>query len=169
MVRSQRWLPFSPPPLPRAAVPTAFLVGLAASWEQESPWDFAEALSDDGSLTGRGHPWVRGAICGLMTAMGGIGHTLPFLIHNFHLAMTAAVLVVAVELGGHQLRPPSLHGHTVSLRRLSGGGGRGAGVFDGDFDRKLIVIGAFVHRAIESLKGCPLSVVRCPLQATRRS
>jgi VIT1/CCC1 family predicted Fe2+/Mn2+ transporter len=59
---------------------------------------FAEALSDDGSLTGRGHPWIRGAVCGLMTAMGGIGHTLPFLIHNFHLAMTAAVIVVVAEL-----------------------------------------------------------------------
>jgi rubrerythrin len=79
--------------------PTAFLVGLAASVGAGISMGFAEALSDDGSLTGRGHPWVRGAICGLMTAMGGIGHTMPFLIHNFHLAMTAAVFVVAVELG----------------------------------------------------------------------
>ena len=55
---------------------------------------FAEALSDDGSLTGRGHPWVRGLICGLMTALGGIGHTLPFLIPDFHAAMAAAVVVV---------------------------------------------------------------------------
>jgi rubrerythrin len=76
----------------------AFLVGLAASVGAGISMGFAEALSDDGSLTGRGHPWVRGSICGLMTAMGGIGHTLPFLIHNFHLAMTAAVAVVAVEL-----------------------------------------------------------------------
>ncbi|HTS71523.1 MAG TPA: ferritin family protein [Terriglobia bacterium] len=76
----------------------AFLVGLAASVGAGISMGFAEALSDDGSLTGRGHPWVRGVICGLMTAMGGIGHTLPFLIHNFHLAMTAAVAVVAVEL-----------------------------------------------------------------------
>src|SRR5260370_26390029 len=60
---------------------------------------FAEALSDDGSLTGRGHPWVRGFICGLMTALGGIGHTLPFLLPDFRLAMTAAVLVVVIELG----------------------------------------------------------------------
>jgi VIT1/CCC1 family predicted Fe2+/Mn2+ transporter len=59
---------------------------------------FAEALSDDGSLTGRGHPWVRGLICGLMTALGGIGHTLPFLIADFQIAMIAAVAVVAVEL-----------------------------------------------------------------------
>jgi VIT1/CCC1 family predicted Fe2+/Mn2+ transporter len=59
---------------------------------------FAEALSDDGSLTGRGHPWMRGLVCGLMTALGGIGHTLPFLIPEFHIAMTAAVVVVLVEL-----------------------------------------------------------------------
>ncbi|MGP8247511.1 MAG: iron exporter MbfA [Bryobacteraceae bacterium] len=76
----------------------AFLVGLAASVGAGISMGFAEALSDDGSLTGRGHPWVRGVICGLMTALGGIGHTLPFLIDNFHTAMTAAVAVVVVEL-----------------------------------------------------------------------
>ena len=59
---------------------------------------FAEALSDDGSLTGRGHPWVRGLICGLMTAVEGIGHTLPFLGANFQAALVAAIAVVAVEL-----------------------------------------------------------------------
>ena len=60
---------------------------------------FAEALSDDGSLTGRGRPYLRGAITGVMTAAGGIGHTLPFLISNFRVAMTAAMIVVAIELG----------------------------------------------------------------------
>jgi hypothetical protein len=59
---------------------------------------FAEAVSDDGSLTGRGHPWVRGLVCGAMTALGGIGHTLPFLIPRFHAIMTIAFLVVLVEL-----------------------------------------------------------------------
>jgi hypothetical protein len=59
---------------------------------------FAEALSDDGSLTGRGHPWIRGLVCGLMTAVGGIGHTLPFLIPSFRAAMTAAIVVVIAEL-----------------------------------------------------------------------
>jgi rubrerythrin len=77
----------------------AFAVGLAASIGAGISMGFAEALSDDGSLTGRGLPWVRGLICGLMTAVGGIGHTLPFLIGDFRLAMTAAVLVVVVELG----------------------------------------------------------------------
>jgi rubrerythrin len=77
----------------------AFLVGLAASVGAGISMGFAEALSDDGSLTGRGHPWVRGVICGLMTTAGGIGHTLPFLIANFHIAFTIAVLVVATELG----------------------------------------------------------------------
>ncbi|MGA2143489.1 MAG: iron exporter MbfA [Bryobacteraceae bacterium] len=76
----------------------AFLVGLAASLGAGISMGFAEALSDDGSLTGRGHPWVRGVICGLMTALGGIGHTLPFLISDFNSAMTAAIAVVVAEL-----------------------------------------------------------------------
>jgi rubrerythrin len=77
----------------------AFVVGLAASIGAGISMGFAEALSDDGSLTGRGHPWVRGLICGMMTALGGIGHTLPFLIRDFAVAMVAAVIVVLVELG----------------------------------------------------------------------
>jgi len=76
----------------------AFLVGLAASAGAGISMGFAEALSDDGSLTGRGHPWVRGLICGAMTAVGGIGHTLPFLIRDFRLALWAAGLVVLAEL-----------------------------------------------------------------------
>jgi len=76
----------------------AFLVGLAASVGAGISMGFAEALSDDGSLTGRGHPWMRGLVCGLMTALGGIGHTLPFLVPEFHVAMTAAVIVVLLEL-----------------------------------------------------------------------
>jgi len=77
----------------------AFLVGLAASIGAGISMGFAEALSDDGSLTGRGHPWIRGLICGGMTTLGGIGHTLPFVIPNFHVAMTLAFIVVLVELG----------------------------------------------------------------------
>ncbi|HUP04253.1 MAG TPA: hypothetical protein VMU19_09705, partial [Bryobacteraceae bacterium] len=76
----------------------AFLVGMAASVGAGISMGFAEALSDDGSLTGRGHPWVRGVICGLMTTAGGIGHTLPFLIANFGLAMAVAIAVVVAEL-----------------------------------------------------------------------
>jgi VIT1/CCC1 family predicted Fe2+/Mn2+ transporter len=60
---------------------------------------FAEALSDDGSLTGRGHPWIRGLICGLMTALGGIGHTVPFLIPHFVTATWVAAIIVVAELG----------------------------------------------------------------------
>ena len=76
----------------------AFLVGLAASIGAGISMGFAEALSDDGSLTGRGHPWIRGLVCGLMTTLGGIGHTLPYLIGNFGVATTVAVVVVAIEL-----------------------------------------------------------------------
>ena len=59
---------------------------------------FAEALSDDGTLTGRGHPYIRGVVCGLMTALGGLGHTLPYLIPSFRVATTIAVIVVFFEL-----------------------------------------------------------------------
>jgi rubrerythrin len=76
----------------------AFLVGLAASVGAGISMGFAEALSDDGSLTGRGHPWLRGLVCGLMTTAGGIGHTLPYLIPDFHLATTVAFAVVICEL-----------------------------------------------------------------------
>ena len=76
----------------------AFLVGLAASVGAGISMAFAEALSDDGSLTGRGRPVLRGSVTGLMTAAGGIGHTLPFLITDFRIAMTFAMVVVAVEL-----------------------------------------------------------------------
>jgi len=76
----------------------AFLVGMAASVGAGISMGFAEALSDDGSLTGRGRPLVRGGVCGLMTTAGGIGHTLPFLIPDFHVALSAAIAVVAVEL-----------------------------------------------------------------------
>ena len=76
----------------------ALRVGLAASLGAGISMGFAEALSDDGSLTGRGHPWVRGLASGVMTAAGGIGHTLPFFISNFRVAMTLAVIVVAIEL-----------------------------------------------------------------------
>src|SRR5579885_2050121 len=75
-----------------------FLVGLAASVGAGISMGFAEALSDDGSLTGRGAPLLRGAICGVMTFLGGIGHTLPFLIPNFSAATVVAFVVVAAEL-----------------------------------------------------------------------
>jgi rubrerythrin len=76
----------------------AFLVGLAASVGAGISMGFAEALSDDGSLTGRGRPWVRGLVCGVMTTGGGLGHTLPFLIADFRAALVVATAVVALEL-----------------------------------------------------------------------
>jgi len=76
----------------------AFLVGLAASVGAGISMAFAEALSDDGSLTGRGRPIIRGSVTGLMTTAGGLGHTMPFLISNFQAAFLVAVLVVAIEL-----------------------------------------------------------------------
>jgi rubrerythrin len=77
----------------------AFVVGMAASLGAGISMGFAEALSDDGALSGRGHPLLRGAVCGLMTTLGGIGHTLPFLVPDFRVAMSIAFGVVLVELG----------------------------------------------------------------------
>jgi rubrerythrin len=90
-------------PLFAAAFATAntaetFKVGLAASVGAGISMGFAEALSDDGKLSGRGTPWIRGVVCGFMTALGGLGHTLPFLFSDFHLAMTVAMVVVGIEL-----------------------------------------------------------------------
>ena len=76
----------------------AFAVGLAASVGAGISMGFAEALSDDGALTGRGHPWMRGAVCGFATVLGGIGHTLPYLISNFTVATSVAGIVVLIEL-----------------------------------------------------------------------
>lgn len=75
-----------------------FLVGMAASIGAGISMGFAEALSDDGSLTGRGRPLARGVITGLMTTLGGVGHTLPYLISEFPTATTVAVAIVMVEL-----------------------------------------------------------------------
>ena len=77
----------------------AFLVGLAASIGAGISMGLTEALSDDGEITGRGHPWIRGAACGAATAIGGLGHTLPYLIANFRTATALAIIVVCVELG----------------------------------------------------------------------
>jgi erythrin-vacuolar iron transport family protein len=75
-----------------------FLVGIAASVGAGISMAFAEALSDDGSLTGRGAPVIRGAVCGVMTAVGGLGHTLPYLIPHFVVATAIAFAVVVIEL-----------------------------------------------------------------------
>jgi erythrin-vacuolar iron transport family protein len=77
---------------------TTFLVGLAAAVGAGISMAFSEALSDTGELTGRGTPWMRGSITGAMTFVGGVGHTLPFLLASYHLALTVAFVVVGFEL-----------------------------------------------------------------------
>jgi VIT1/CCC1 family predicted Fe2+/Mn2+ transporter len=77
---------------------STFLVGLAASIGAGISMGFAEALSDDGSLTGRGAPVLRGGVTGVMTTIGGLGHTLPYLIPHFYAATVVAIAVVVVEL-----------------------------------------------------------------------
>jgi erythrin-vacuolar iron transport family protein len=81
----------------------ALLVGLAASIGAGISMAFAEAASDDGSLTGRGSPVLRGIVTGAMTTLGGLGHTLPFLIPEFHTALVLAMIVVAIELAAISL------------------------------------------------------------------
>jgi rubrerythrin len=76
----------------------AFLVGLAASLGAGISMGFAEALADDGKLSGRGTPLIRGLVCGLMTMAGGIGHTIPYLIADFVTATIVAGIVVVFEL-----------------------------------------------------------------------
>jgi len=76
----------------------ALLVGLAASIGSGISMGITEAMSDDGALTGRGHPWVRGTACGLMTTAGGLGHTLPYLITDFWTATAVAIIIVLFEL-----------------------------------------------------------------------
>ena len=77
---------------------TAFVAGLATSIGAAISMAFSEGLSDTGELTGRGNPAVRGGITGIGTFLGGILHTLPFLITNYHAAIVAAAIVVAFEL-----------------------------------------------------------------------
>ncbi len=80
-----------------------FLIGLAASVGAGISMGITEAMSDDGKISGRGSPWIRGTVCGLMTTIGGVGHSLPYLIPNswtnaFWLATSIAAVIVAIEL-----------------------------------------------------------------------
>ncbi|CCB63590.1 ferritin family protein [Hyphomicrobium sp. B1] len=75
-----------------------FLVGIAASIGAGISMAFAEALSDDGEISGRGNPWLRGSVTGAMTTVGGLGHTMPYLISDFRTATTIAIGVVFIEL-----------------------------------------------------------------------
>jgi VIT1/CCC1 family predicted Fe2+/Mn2+ transporter len=102
----------------------AFIVGMAASVGAGISMGLAEALSDDGELTGRGHPWGRGVITGLATVLGGVFHTLPFLVNDIDLAMHMAYVVVVIELFGiayirfHYMRSPL--GRTIAQVLVGG-------------------------------------------------
>src|SRR5919204_1302721 len=76
----------------------AFFVGLAASVGAGISMGLAEALSDDGTVTGRGNPWARGGVTGLGTTLGGMFHTLPFLVASLATALSLAYAVVVLEL-----------------------------------------------------------------------
>ena len=91
----------------------AFLVGMAASLGAGISMGFAESLSDDGSLTGRGSPWIRGTVTGMMTAAGGLGHTLPFLIPAIPPGHRHCHHRRRRRTRRYQLYPPPLYGHAV--------------------------------------------------------
>ena len=115
-----------------------FLVGMAASVGAGISMAFAEALSDDGSLTGRGSPIIRGVVTGGMTALGGLGHTLalsdPAFPHRHH----RFVLRRRGGTGGDFLDPHQIHGHAVPAGGVPGGGRRRAGVRRRHIDRELV-------------------------------
>ena len=105
-----------------------FLVGLAASIGAGISMGFAEALSDDGSLTGRGAPLVRGVVCGLMTTLGGLGHALPYLIPHFYVGHELRLRGGRGRACGDLVDPHALHGHAVPAGGVPGRRRRRAGV-----------------------------------------
>ncbi len=113
----------------------AFFVGLAASVGAGISMGLAEALSDDGVVTGRGAPILRGAITGLATTLGGMLHTLPFLLPHLGMALRIAYLVVVVELISiayirfHYMKSPL--GKTIGQVVVGGGIVFGIGVWMG--------------------------------------
>ena len=116
-----------------------FLVGLAASVGAGISMAFAEALSDDGSLTGRGTPWISGSITGLMTAIGGLGHTLPYLIPDFWTRDGSGLCRGGGRACGDLLDSPPLHGHALPVGGVSGHGRRRTGLRGRDIDRQLLM------------------------------
>ena len=115
----------------------AFLVGLAASIGAGISMAFAEALSDDGSLTGRGRPVLRGAVTGLMTAAGGIGHA-PVFADEFPCGVYCSGNYRGGGVSHDCMDSESIHGHSAALGGVSGGGGRSAGVCGGDMDWEFV-------------------------------
>ena len=113
----------------------AFVVGLAASIGAGISMGFAEALSDDGKLSGRGAPLLRGLVCGLMTTAGGIGHTLPFLIPAFLHRDGRRLRRGRVRTSGDLLCPVAVYGHSAAHGGRQGDDRRRAGVGGGNSDR----------------------------------
>ena len=155
----------------------AFLVGLAASIGAGISMGFAEALSDDGKLSGRGAPLLRGLVCGLMTTAGGIGHTLPFLIPYFYTATVIALVVVIIELSAiawiqwRYMETSAADGGRESddRRRFGAGGGNSDRLklrTRGPYDWSAPVNGTNDHAAVDiGARDRHLPVGRQPLRA----
>ena len=116
----------------------AFLVGMAASVGAGISMGFAEALADDGKLSGRGTPLLRGVVCGLMTVAGGIGHTLPYLIPQLLDRDLRRGRGRGAGIGDHRLYPVPLHGHPAALGHRQGDAGRRAGARRRHPDRQFL-------------------------------
>ena len=117
----------------------AFLVGIAASLGAGISMGFAEALADDGKLSGRGTPYLRGLVCGLMTVAGGIGHTLPYIIPNFVTATIIACIVVVDRTPDDRLGTVALHGYATRLGGLEGHARRRSCTRHGRIDRQRLI------------------------------
>ena len=115
-----------------------FLVGLSASVGAGISMGFTEAAHDDGRLSGRGSPLKRGFANGIMTALGGLGHTLPYLIPRFLDGDVGRRRHRVRRIVGDRLHPEPLHGDAVPARRLPGGARRRAGVCGGRADRECV-------------------------------
>ena len=113
---------------------------------------FAEALSDDGSMTGRGTPWLRGPVCGVMTTLGGIGHTLPYLVPDFVVCDAYGPFAKRVSYCddnrgrdrilralGNCVDSHAVHGHAVPPRSLPSGGRRRARIPHGHCYREFVI------------------------------
>ena len=131
----------------------AFLVGLAASVGAGISMGFAEALADDGKLSGRGAPLLRGLVCGLMTSAGGIGHTLPFLIPHFYTATVVAFVVVVYRIAGDLVDPVAVYGGAAALGGRQGDDRRRAGAGGGDSDRLELTCGPPAHNGCDPVNG----------------
>ena len=134
---------------------TTFLVGLAASVGAGISMGFTEAAHDDGVLSGRGSPFKRGLASGVMTAVGGLGHALPYLITDFWTATTHCDGGGVCRIVGDCLDSEQIHGDAVPEGGLAGGAGRGFGVCGGGVDWRRLRAGPALGPSENTVESMP--------------